>query len=67
MPYGEHMATCMHCGRQYGTGDAITDTCQECHEVGHRGSGPGYGCQVCDNEATERRKRIDEAIAHCGT
>jgi hypothetical protein len=60
MPYQEHIATCMHCGASFTSGDAIEDTCWPCTQNGHRGT--LLDCPVCARRETERRRRIDEAI-----
>jgi predicted RNA-binding Zn-ribbon protein involved in translation (DUF1610 family) len=38
MPCGEHIATCLHCGRTWDmVGDAIPWICPECEASGHKG------------------------------
>ena len=60
MPHGQHIATCMHCGKQWTVGDCIPDTCEECYAEGHRGI---FDCPVCAQRAKLRREKIDAAIA----
>jgi hypothetical protein len=52
MPYGHHIAHCLHCGKQWMVGDCIPSMCDECRESGHVPpifAGTGYmGCQKCD-------------------
>lgn len=37
MVFGCHIATCLHCHKQWMVGDCIPDICQECVAKGHRG------------------------------
>jgi hypothetical protein len=65
MPYGEHLATCLHCGKRWRVGDCIPSVCNECYTAGHRGLGLDE-CPVCERERQERRQRVDEAIKKKG-
>ena len=38
MPYGHHIATCLHCGKRWTVGDCIPSICSKCHSDGHRGT-----------------------------
>jgi hypothetical protein len=58
MPYGHNIATCLHCGTQFTTGDAIPDICPACADAGH--SGLPLDCPLC---RPARCARIDAAIA----
>jgi hypothetical protein len=62
MPYGQHIATCVHCGKQWVVCDCIEITCPECKKNGH--SGMSINCPICKHESDEQRKRIDKAIAN---
>lgn len=62
MPHGLHIATCLHCGRQWTVGDCIPITCPNCVAAGHRGW-PLTDCPPCLKESKAMRARIDAALA----
>jgi hypothetical protein len=59
--YGEHIATCLHCGKRWRVGDCVPVLCEECYTAGHRGTG-FIDCPLCALEYQERRKQIEEEI-----
>lgn len=48
--HGQHIATCLHCGKQWVVGDCIPSICPDCERAGHSGL---LDCPVCN----PRRKR----------
>ena len=36
MPHGEHVATCLHCGKSWIVGDCIPSMCDDCRREGHQ-------------------------------
>ena len=62
MVWGQHIATCLHCGTQWVVGDCITSTCPDCEARGHRGF-PTSSCPACRAEMAECQRRWEEARA----
>lgn len=47
MPYGEHLARCLHCGKTWIVGDCIPSICDECIAAGHSREGGFFSCLIC--------------------
>lgn len=48
--YGEHLATCVCCGKRWIVGDCIPTVCPGCASSGHT----GLGCRKCMEECMSR-------------
>lgn len=62
MPYGQHLAHCLHCGATFICGDDIPLICLACEVAGHRGI-PLIGgmdgsppCPKCPQPRTDNRQ-----------
>jgi hypothetical protein len=52
MSRGSRIVQCLHCGKDYISGDAVTMRCPDCLAKGHTvGIGP---CRVCEEEDRKR-------------
>jgi hypothetical protein len=56
MPYGMHIATCLHCLKQWVVGDCIPSICPECVDKGHHWNLPFFDCPKCREECELLRK-----------
>lgn len=63
MPRGHHIATCLHCLKEWVVGDCIPMTCPECYDKGHRDAFLDPPCPKCEQERLEARKRFEAANA----
>ena len=48
--FGEHLATCICCGKRWTVGDCIPTVCPDCASSGHT----GLGCRKCMDERMSR-------------
>lgn len=55
MPYGEHLARCLHCGHTWIVGDCVPSICPDCETKGHNCRYPLAECGACKAEDMARR------------
>ena len=64
MPWGQHIARCICCGKQWVVGDCIPSVCPDCLDAGHDGT---LDCEKCRQEFVNRqieRAKLSAKLAH---